>query len=311
MLHARMLRYLDAVARLGTIRKAAAQLNVASSAINRQIIALEQHIGEPLFERMPRRMRLTATGELLIVHVRQTLKAHEATMRQIAAMRGHQMGSVTIATSLGLAAGPMASIIDEYRDANPGMRVRVSGGVTEAIAAQVTSGEAHLGLAYGLGARPGLRSLFACDLPLGALMAGDHELAGRASLKLRDILAYPLVLAEPGMSLRTATDIALSRFDDNTEPALETNSVELMRNYVARTQAIAIINPLDVIEDTASGRLAFVRIDDENLHPQTLRLTCRSRDALDSSASHFSQALMSRLSELADELAIVVDVECE
>src|SRR3546814_17952353 len=73
MLHARMLTYLDEVARCGSIRKAAARLNVASSAINRQIIALEEQIGEQIFERMPRRLRLTATGELMIEHVRQTL----------------------------------------------------------------------------------------------------------------------------------------------------------------------------------------------------------------------------------------------
>src|ERR1700750_2052167 len=59
MLHARILTYLDEVARLGSIRKAAARLNVASSAINRQILALEMELGAPIFERMPRRLRLT------------------------------------------------------------------------------------------------------------------------------------------------------------------------------------------------------------------------------------------------------------
>ena len=65
MLHSRLLKYLDEVARLGSIRKASARLNVASSAINRQILALENELGTPIFERMPRRLRLTATGEVL------------------------------------------------------------------------------------------------------------------------------------------------------------------------------------------------------------------------------------------------------
>ena len=54
MLHSRLLRYLDEAARLGSIRKAASRLNVASSAINRQILALEEELGVPIFERMPR-----------------------------------------------------------------------------------------------------------------------------------------------------------------------------------------------------------------------------------------------------------------
>src|SRR5258708_38881695 len=76
MLHSRMLRYLDEVARCGSIRQAAERLNVASSAINRQILALEAELGTPIFHRLPRRLRLTATGEVVISHVRETLKEH-------------------------------------------------------------------------------------------------------------------------------------------------------------------------------------------------------------------------------------------
>jgi len=103
LLHGRMLRYLDVVARVGTIRKAAAQLHIASSAINRQIIALEEELGEPLFERMPRRMRLTAAGEVLIQHVRETLRAHEQTMQQIEAMKGLTVAPLTEPRLRGLA----------------------------------------------------------------------------------------------------------------------------------------------------------------------------------------------------------------
>jgi DNA-binding transcriptional LysR family regulator len=79
--------YLDEVSRLGSIRKAASRLNVASSAINRQILALENELGAPIFERMPRSLRLTSTGEVLIAHVRETLKGHQRVEAQIAASR--------------------------------------------------------------------------------------------------------------------------------------------------------------------------------------------------------------------------------
>ena len=62
MLHSRLLKYLDEVARVGSIRKAAARLNVASSAVNRQLRALEHELGAPIFERMRRRVRVTAAG---------------------------------------------------------------------------------------------------------------------------------------------------------------------------------------------------------------------------------------------------------
>ena len=77
MLHSRLLSYLDEVARLGSMRKASARLNVASSAINRQILALEAELGTPLFLRLPRKLMLTTAGEIMIRHVRQTLKDME------------------------------------------------------------------------------------------------------------------------------------------------------------------------------------------------------------------------------------------
>lgn len=297
-----MLRYLDVVARVGTIRKAAAQLNIASSAINRQIIALEEELGEPLFERMPRRMRLTAAGEVLIQHVRETLRAHEQTMQQIEAMKGLKRGAITLATTLGLSAGPMSQIISDYVDSYPRVRVRVSSAVTEGIANAVMNGEATLGLAYSIPPRPGLKTLFAVDLPLGAIVAAGHPLASRDRLRLSELLDYRLVIAEPGMSLRTVIDVAFSRFEA-VAPVLETNSVELMRNFVAASDAVALLNPLDVVTELASQRLAFIPLDDENLHPQTLRLISRSNDPLDSIASHFAQHLIERVTALAGDVA--------
>ena len=84
MLHNRLLNYLDEVVRCGSIRAASRKLNIASSAINRQILALEADLGTPIFDRLPRRLRLTAVGELLIEHVRTTLRSHERLGAQIA-----------------------------------------------------------------------------------------------------------------------------------------------------------------------------------------------------------------------------------
>ncbi|HEX4040688.1 MAG TPA: LysR family transcriptional regulator, partial [Xanthobacteraceae bacterium] len=69
----RQLIYFDAVARHGSIRKAADALNVASSALNRQILDLEADLGSALFERLPRGVRLTAAGEVFIAYARQAL----------------------------------------------------------------------------------------------------------------------------------------------------------------------------------------------------------------------------------------------
>lgn len=309
MLHGRMLRYLDVVARVGSIRKAATILNIASSAINRQIISLEEELGEPIFERMPRRLRLTATGEVLIEHVRATLKAHAHTLDQIEAMRGLHRGTVTFATSFGLAAGPMAQIVKDYIALHNRMQIRVTSATTDAISNMVISGEATLGLGFSIPPRPGLKTLFTMDVPLGAVVSPDHKLANAKVVKLRDLITYPMVLATHGMSMRQSTDLALSRFDQIAPAVLESNSVELIRRFVAGSQAVALLNPLDVGEDVAKGVLAYIPVSDENLHPQSLRLVARARDHLDPISSNFSQHLITRLHGIVGEASETIGTE--
>ena len=82
-MHARVLRYLDEVVRCGSIRKAAEKLHVAPTAINRQILELEQNLGTPLFERIHKRLRLTPLGEMVLGHVRQTLREHQLLLSQV------------------------------------------------------------------------------------------------------------------------------------------------------------------------------------------------------------------------------------
>src|SRR5216683_2923938 len=88
MLHSRLLRYLDEVVSSGSIRKAAEKLNVASSSINRQILELEESLQARIFERLPRGLRLTSAGEVLITHVRQTLRDHDKVQTRILELQG-------------------------------------------------------------------------------------------------------------------------------------------------------------------------------------------------------------------------------
>ena len=99
MLHSRLLTYVDEVARTGSIRKAASHLNVAASAISRQILALETELGTPIFQRLPRKLILTAAGEVLVGHIRQTLKELTRAQSKIEELKGLRRGEITVARS--------------------------------------------------------------------------------------------------------------------------------------------------------------------------------------------------------------------
>ena len=113
LMHAAVLRYFDHVAREGSIRRAAEALNVASSAVNRQILKLEQEIGTPLFERLRSGVRLTAAGEVLLQHARGTLSDYQRTRLEIAGLSGTVTGHVQIVCLESLVLRFMPQVVEE------------------------------------------------------------------------------------------------------------------------------------------------------------------------------------------------------
>ena len=77
MKHLRPLQYLDAVAKAGSIRKAAETLAITSTALNRRILDMEEDLGAQIFERLPRGVRLSTAGEIYIQHVRAQINDME------------------------------------------------------------------------------------------------------------------------------------------------------------------------------------------------------------------------------------------
>ena len=281
MLHSRMLRYLDEVARLGSIRRAASRLNVASSAINRQILALESEIGTPIFERMPRRLRLTATGEVLIAHVRDTLKSHQRVAAQIEAFKGLTRGEVTIATMNGLAAGPLPRFLTSILDRHPRVHIRVRALPFDQMINAVLTGEADLALTYNPPNSPGLRVVASHELTLGAVVSLRHPLTRRRALRLADCAEFPLAIADASMTIRPAVDLAFTRADIPLQPTIETNSIEFMKKAARSGQAVTFLNAVDVAEEVEAGEMRHLPLHEFAAHPLALKLLVRARGGLD------------------------------
>ncbi len=299
MLHAKLLRYLDEVARCGSIRKASLELNVASSAINRQILALEAKLGAPIFERLPRKLRLTVTGEVLIGHVRQTLKDYDRMQEQLARLRGVESGRVALTATSGLIGGPLAPFLARFCENHPRVRLDVQTALADAIPDAVRDGTADLGLCFNLRSGHGLRSLAKFELPLGVVVAKEHELAGKAPQRMAEIAYFPLVVAEKGMNLRAMIDTALVRANVRPNIVAETNSPELMKQMARWCEGVVtFLNPLDITAERMSGELSFVPFVEPWFRPQELVLITRDPVSLGPLGHRFADQIASALHEM-------------
>ncbi|ANT62496.1 LysR family transcriptional regulator [Salipiger sp. CCB-MM3] len=289
MLHGRALRYIDEVARQGSIRKAARELNVAASAVNRQVLEVEADFGVPIFERLPKGLKLTAPGELLIAHIRETLRDHDRLQARIHALKGQSHGTVTVATMATLAAGRLADVVADYRERHPRVDLKVTVCDRAGLMEMVASGEAEIGLGYNLPQDNRMQLVAVFQHRLGAVVAPGHPLTAKPNVRVADCLIYPLILASHRLSLRPLIE-NLAPATADLRPAVETNSTEMMKRLVRQPPNVTFLNRVDVDQELRDGDLAFLPLL-AAAGRQRLSLVHRSRGALSPAADGFMQAI--------------------
>lgn len=297
-MHARVLRYLDEVVRRGSIRKAAEHLHVAPTAVNRQILDLEAELGAPLFERIHNRLRLTPLGEMVLAHVRSTLREHAVLRERIAEFKGARRGEITVAATAGLAGSLLPTLIHEFRQRYPGITVRVIDLTIDEITAAVERGDADLGLGYDLPERAALRTLAASEWQIGAVVPPRHALARQSSVLLSECIGHPLILPAPSLSIRALLADAFARNAIEVTPVAESTSTTLIRRLVILGEGVALLNQLDVMEERSRNALVFVPLRDAHLQRQTLVLMARAKAQLSAAAELLAASIGEALAHL-------------
>lgn len=266
------LRYFEAVARAGSVQEAARRLNVAASAVNRQILKLEEQLGAPLFDRLHRGMRLTAAGEALVLDVRRWQADGRRTQQAIEAMKGLRRGHVTLAAMECFATAVLPEAIAGFMERHRGVTVRLRiQGTTGCVEALMT-GEADLALAFNMPERPDFEAIHVSAWPIGVAMAPAHPLAAKPWLKLADCVGQPLVLPDETLMLRGVLDSLLARVGVRTTPDYVSNSVSAIKAMVAQGRGITFLTRLDIVAELAAGTLVLRPLQDRALVPDHLGL---------------------------------------
>jgi DNA-binding MarR family transcriptional regulator len=105
----RQLHYLLAIADQGSFTRAAEQLLVAQPSLSQQIKSLEQELGGPLLERLPKSVRLTAAGKAFLPEARAAVAHAERARRDARSALGLHAGELEVATVTSVAFGLLRS----------------------------------------------------------------------------------------------------------------------------------------------------------------------------------------------------------
>lgn len=261
MNHLRFLRYVDEVARCGSIRQAAERLHVAASAVNRRILDLEDELGTPIFERLPRGMRLTAAGELFVHYIRQRAASLDQVRSEIEELQGLRRGSVRLVASQALAPVFLPKAIAAFRAGHPqvGFDARI-GDHLQALHA-LRHYETDLALVFNLAPEPDIERLAEFEQKLVATMHASHPLAQSGKpIRLRDCVDYPVVLPHRDIGGRQLLERFLMRSSVKLRPSVESNSFEFLRGCLYEEQAVSFQIAIGAVTD--GGQIAVREIED-------------------------------------------------
>jgi DNA-binding transcriptional LysR family regulator len=249
MLNVNRLRILIEVAGRGSFSAAADALSYTQSAVSQQIAALEAETGVTLLERLPRGVRLTPAGQVLLSYAEgiiARLHAAEAEMAAIAGLRGGQLRMASFPTA-GATLMPLAIAI--FRAQHPEVELSLAEGEPEEIAPRLSAGEFDIALLFefegtsqSLG--PDLSRLALFEDPMFLALPADHALAHRRTLRLENLRAEAWI--QTSASSPCARHVVRSCHAAGFEPivSFESDDYQTVQGLVAAGVGVALIPKL-------------------------------------------------------------------
>lgn len=265
------MRYFAAVAEHGAIRAASRELNVASSAVNRQILWLEDSLGLPLFERVGRRLQLSPAGEILLRHATQVFRDFEQTTSELDALKGLKRGIVRIASVESVATELLSDLAASFGLSYPDIQLRITVTHSDKIARLVTDSDVDIGFTFDPPDDDLLAINYSRSFQIGAVAMQDHPLVQKETCSFADCLEYPIILPSKGLSLRTALDRLLADSDDASIFA-EVSTLQMMRRLTAKGLGICFQTRIGLKDSLDNTELRFIPLSDEQLHQNTFSI---------------------------------------
>jgi DNA-binding transcriptional LysR family regulator len=288
-----VLRYVEQVARSGSIQRAAKDLNIAASAINRHILLLEQELDVALFERVARGMRLTSAGDTVVTLARKWRSDERRAAAELKQLQGINQGNVKLAAMDSHANGFLPRIIAKLASEHPSISLEVQIASTDDAMAALLGGSVDLAAIFNLSPHREVHVLWKSELPFGCVVAPGHGLARQKSISMQEVAAYPIALQSKVLPIRRYLDARHGWLFTGGQKMVETNSLQLVKSLAKSGRYVAFTSELDAAPEILDGSLVFLPVRDKGAEPQTVSIALDGRRPL----SRIAKIVADELSE--------------
>lgn len=259
----RHLRIFAAVCEAGSVTKAAERLYMSQPAVSLAIKELEENYGVRLFERMPRKIRITDDGQRVLeyaIHIVELFGDMERAVKN-----PDMAGEIRVGSSLTIGARLMPGYVKELSAKYPGIRVRVRVDNSDTIVNMVREGKLDMGLIEGTTNDDVLTCISFMADRLIAICPREHKFAAMQEVVLEEFLSQPLLLRERGSGTRELFQSAVTLKGGQVDPEWESISTTAILRAVEMCCGVSVLPEKLAADSIIAGRICPVKLKDVQL----------------------------------------------
>ncbi|CAA9469574.1 MAG: Cys regulon transcriptional activator CysB [uncultured Rubrobacteraceae bacterium] len=249
-----------AVARAGSMSRAAEEMFLAQPSLTARLKALEHEVGDQLFVRTRSGMRLTEAGRQFLPYAERAVTSVANGKQHLEELRKGTGGHLRLGALPRVSTYALPGFLEGFSLAHPGVVLSVKTGHSEDILEMVLSEEVQLGLARSM-RHPEVESLPLYEEELVLAVGKGHAFAGRRDVGLAELGGERLILFDRAS---TSYELTKSLFRDAGvagPDVVELDNIEAAKRMVEQGLGVAFLPEPAVLRAVAAGRLATVRID--------------------------------------------------
>lgn len=255
------LRFFVEVAQQKSFRAAADRLNVAPSAVSKQISNLEDHLGVELFHRNRGRagLEVTEAGQILLHRSASVMNELTIARDEMNELRGLQRGHLRLGVNEVIASDLLPGLLRDLHRSFPSLQYTIFVENTPTILTRLHNGDIDIGLGYNFPSSPDLEVLSVLHRNTYLITALDHRLATRKKVRLEEIAGEKFIFPDASLSLHQMLQDALVRTGVDVRAVMRTNSFTLLRQMVQEGLGVSMV--IGRFLQTQREKIAFVGVD--------------------------------------------------
>ncbi len=248
------------IARERSFTRAADKLFLTQPAISLQIKALEEELGEPLFERARKNILMTPAGEILFRRAREIFERLDLARQEIAALQRELRGRLVVGTSDTNCTYILPEILRAFRRQHPHVELDIRNRMSSEIIPLVLNNEVDFGIVTLPVRHRDLVSEPLFARPDVLICAPGHKWARRKWVRLQDVGEQPLLALERGSTSRQLLEDDLRRVGTVAEVAMNLGGIDVIKRLVEIDLGVALVPRVAVQQEVEAGKLVAIGV---------------------------------------------------